>query len=42
MSSGTKSSPSIPELADAFIQGIVAGDNHFYTYGTTIVEPVTD
>lgn len=33
---------TIPELADTFIKGMLDGDNRFYTYGTTIVEPVTD
>src|ERR1017187_373365 len=42
MKAGNRNSASIPELADLFIQGIVAGETGFYSYGTTIVEPVTD
>ena len=41
MKAGNRNSASIPDLADMFIQGI-AGESHFFTYGTTIVEPVTD
>src|ERR1035437_5145597 len=42
MKAGNSTSASIPDLADMFIQGIVAGESQFYSYGTTIVEPVTD
>ena len=42
MKAGNRNSASIPDLADMFIQGIAAGDGQFYSYGTTIVEPVTD
>src|ERR1019366_6180193 len=42
MKAGNRTSASIPDLADMFIQGIVAGESQFYSYGTTIVEPVTD
>jgi hypothetical protein len=38
----SSASGSIPELADRFIQSIQAGNTLFYTYGTAIVEPVTD
>jgi hypothetical protein len=42
MPSEINNNASIPELADTFIQGIIAGESEFYLYGTTIVEPVTD
>src|ERR1039458_7038578 len=42
MKTGSRSSDLIPDLADMFIQGIAAGAGQFYSYGTTIVEPVTD
>ena len=41
MKTASNSSPSIPDLADMFIQGIVAGENQFYSYGTTMVEPIS-
>src|ERR1035437_5526243 len=42
MKAGSRNSASIPDLADAFMQGMVDGESHFYSYGTTMVEPVTD
>jgi putative DNA primase/helicase len=42
MKNANKTSASIPDLSDAFIQGILDSESHFYTYGTTIVEPITD
>ena len=42
MKAAGRNNPSVPDLADTFIQEIVSGENHFYAYGSTIVEPVTD
>lgn len=42
MKHASKSSTSIPDLADNFIQSVTTGEFRFYTYGSTIVEPVTD
>src|SRR6478735_1922599 len=42
MSNGNRSSASIPELADVFIAAMLSGETPFYSYGTTVVEPITD